>query len=174
MQLQILTTKDFDAYFSLRLESLQQCPMMYATDANDWQAAPREVIEKHLVNSESGQAPILGAWQGRALVGLLGLMPDSRPTVRHKATLWGMYVIPAFRRQGVGRALVHQAVATAQDLPFLRQLRVVATLDGNTLLRFFTSCGFEEYGREPRAKLFNSIYYDQAYFWYPLANAETG
>lgn len=170
MKLQTLVAQDYDAYFNLRLESLQQCPNMYATDANDWQAAAPEVIEKHLVLSESGASPIFGAWEVGNLVGLLGLKPDSRPTVRHKASLWGLYVQPNFRRQGVGKGLVTLAIAEAKEMPYLELLRAGATLDGDTLLHFFAACGFREYGREPRSKLFNGVYYDQAYLWCPLAD----
>ena len=169
MKLQTLVPQNYDAYFALRLESLQQCPNMYATDANEWKATAREVIEKHLVLSESGTSPILGAWQGDKLVGQVGFKPESRPTVRHKATLWGLYVQPNFRRQGVGKQLVHLAMATAKEMPDLEQLRAVATLDGDGLHHFFTACGFREYGREPRAKLFENTYYEQAYFWCALA-----
>jgi ribosomal protein S18 acetylase RimI-like enzyme len=172
MKIRKLTTNDYDAYFSLRLESLQQCPAMYATDANDWQAAPRGVIEKHLVLSESDQSPILSAWHGDALVGLIGLMVDTRPTVRHKATLWGFYVLPAIRRQGVGQALVQSIISAANMVPHLEQLRAVVAVDGEGVMRFFESCGFREYGREPRAKCLAGVYHDQVYFWYPLANAE--
>ena len=168
MKLQKLIPQDYDAYFALRLESLQQCPNMYATDANAWQAASREVIENHLVLSESGASPIFGAWQDVNLVGLVGLKPENRPTVQHKASLWGLYVQPKWRRQGVGKRLVELAIAEAKEMPHLELLRAGATLDGAGLLHFFTACGFQEYGREPRAKLFEGVYYDQAYFWYLL------
>ena len=165
MKLQTLVPQNYDAYFALRLESLQQCPNMYATDANDWQNAARETIEKHLLLSEADTAPIFGMWHEAELVGQIGLKPESRPTVRHKASLWGLYVKPAFRRQGIGQALVAAAIGSARERPFVEQVRAVATLDGEALLHFFTSCGFVEYGREPRAKLYQGSYYEQAYIW---------
>jgi ribosomal protein S18 acetylase RimI-like enzyme len=172
MELRKLTPNDFDAYYSLRLESLQQCPIMYATNANDWQAAPREVIEKHLLLSQSEQAPLLGAWQEGVLLGLIGLNPDSRPTVRHKGTLWGFYVVPTARRQGVGRALLEHAVSVAKSKLRLEQLRVVVTVHEPAAVRLFEQFGFRQYGREPRAKLLDGVYYDQVYFWYSLADAQ--
>ncbi|MAT96957.1 MAG: GNAT family N-acetyltransferase [Anaerolineaceae bacterium] len=172
MEIRKLTPNDFDAYYALRLESLQQCPMMYATDANDWQAAPREVIEKHLLLSQSEHAPVLGAWRDGMLLGLLGLNPNSRPTVQHKGTLWGFYVTPAARRQGVGKALLEQTVSVARSKLRLEQLRVVVTIHDPTAVRLFEQFGFREFGREPRAKLLDGVYYDQAYFWYPLAESQ--
>lgn len=174
MELRKLTPNDFDAYYSLRLESLQRYPMMYATDASDWQAAPREVIEKHLLLSQSEQAPILGVWQDGMLVGLVGLNPGSRPTVRHKGTLWGFYVTPAARRQGIGQALLTRSVLVAKERLHLEQLRVVVTVHEPAALRLFAQFGFREFGREPRAKLLGSVFYDQVYFWYPLAEVGAG
>lgn len=167
-----LTTADFDSYFALRLESLRNFPHMYATDADDWQKAPREVIEKHLTKSESDEFPILGAWDGDDLVGLVGLQPDFRPTVKHKATLWGVYVKEPYRRQGIGSHLIGTAIEMAKEKEALKQLRAVVNTTNGTAVRLFERAGFEQFGLERRAKFFDGAFHDQAYFWYVLDDGE--
>lgn len=166
----LLTSADYDSYFALRLESLQQAPHMYATDANDWQNAPREVIEKHLTLSESGKSPIFSAWDGDSLIGQVGLQPDSRPTVQHKATIWGLYVAPNYRRQGIGTKLLADAIDSAQQKPNLRQLRAVVNTTNQAAVRLFQNAGFTEFGLERRAKFIDGRYHDQIYLWYPFDN----
>ncbi len=61
---------------------------------------------KHLQRSEEAtESPILGAWTEENLVGLLGMNREERPSVRHKAGLWGFFVMPDHQNQGIGRAL---------------------------------------------------------------------
>lgn len=168
MQIQHLTTVDYEPYFSLRLQSLRECPHMYATNAGDWQNAPRHVIEHHLHASEINQAPILGVWQDNELVALIGLKPESRPTVAHKATLWGLYVARPHRRQGIGKKLLARAIAVAREIEPLRQLRAVVNATSQEATSLFESSGFKRFGIEPRAKRIDGTYHDQVYYWYPL------
>jgi ribosomal protein S18 acetylase RimI-like enzyme len=168
MEFRCLTTTDYDAYYSLRLQSLQECPQMYATDANDWQTAPRPVIERHLQASEANQSPILGTWHSHELVALVGLKPESRPTVAHKASLWGLYVAPPHRRQGIGSRLLAFTITVAKEIEPLRQLRAVVNASSEEAIGLFVSSGFKQFGMEPRAKLVEGTFHDQVYFWYAL------
>jgi len=101
---------------------LETCPEEFATDAEAWKNASRETINKLLVNSEERKdTPILGAWVDEKLAGLIGVNRDLRPSVRHKSTLWGMYVTPAHRRQGIGHSLLNEVVQVLKEEPDLRK-----------------------------------------------------
>jgi hypothetical protein len=52
MKITRLTPNDYEYFYSLRLASLEECPEEFATDADAWKNAPRETINKLLVNSE--------------------------------------------------------------------------------------------------------------------------
>jgi L-amino acid N-acyltransferase YncA len=168
IQLTRLTLPDYEAYFAFRLASLREYPHMYATDANDWENTPREVIERHLQGSETNQLPIVGAWHDEELVGMAGIKPDFRPTVQHKATVWGLCVAPTHQRQGIGTKLLASAINTAREIESLRQLRAVVNATNQEAVHLFHSAGFQEFGREPRAKYIDGVYHDQVYFWYSL------
>lgn len=168
MRFRHLTTADYSAFFSLRLKSLQDTPHMFATDAHAWQNSSRPVIENLLQASETKQSPILGAWQDSQLIALMGLKCESRPTVAHKATLWGIFVSPDQRRQGVGKRLLAFTIDGAREIPSLIQLRAVVNASSREAVVFFENSGFQQFGREPRAKLIAGNYHDQIYFWYPL------
>ena len=47
---------------------------------------------------------VVGAFQDAKLAGVAGLSFESREKIRHKATLFGMYVPPRFRGLGLGPA----------------------------------------------------------------------
>ena len=172
VELKPLTPTNYEAYFALRLESLKTYPQMYASNAQDWAEASREVVEKHLEASERGESPIIGAWVDQELVGLVGIKPEFRPTVKHKATLWGLYVVRDHRCQGIGSKLLAGAVSTAKGMEAVQQLRAVVNTSSAEAVHLFQRAGFEQFGLEPRAKFVHGVYQDQAYFWYPLNNEE--
>ncbi|MEM7119391.1 MAG: GNAT family N-acetyltransferase [Chloroflexota bacterium] len=159
---------DFDDYFSFRLLSLQQAPHMFASDAQSWQAASPQALEQHLLNSQSRKAPILGVWQDDKVIALTGLNRSFQPTVAHKATLWGLFVSAAHRRQGVATQLLAFAMKTAQELGSVRQLRAVVNATSQEAIGLFEKVGFKRFGLEPRAKLVDGTFHDQIYFWCPL------
>ena len=170
MEITILTPADYDAYFALRLAGLEEFPLAFTTDADAWRGADRAVIERLLARSaaEPG-APIFGAWSAGALIGLLAMRQEERPTVRHKATLIGFYVAPTHRDQGVGRALLSALLAHGRHVSGLQQLRAVVNSSCTAALALLPAVGFRQFGVEERAKLLADEYTDQIYFWYLLA-----
>lgn len=169
MKITRLTPKDYEHFYSLRLASLEECPEEFATDAEAWKNAARETINKLLVSSEEKQdAPIFGAWNNGELVGLVGLNHDLRPSVMHKSTLWGLYVTPGQRKQGLGSALLTEVIKTAQEISDLRLIRAVVTITSKDALSLLEKHGFKVFGQEPEAKRLNEEYYDQVYLWLPL------
>ena len=169
MKITRLTPKDYEPFYALRLESLEECPEEFATDAEAWKSASREAINKFLVTSEERKdAPIFGAWKDNILIGLVGVNRDLRPSVRHKSTLWGLYVTPAHRRQGVGHGLLVEVIKTLKDEPNLRLIRAVVTVTSSDAISLLAEQGFKVYGQEPEAKRLGDKYLDQVYLWLPL------
>lgn len=159
-----LDPADLDAYFTLRLRALTECPAAYATDADAWTAAPTATIEAHLHSTD----PILGAWFGSDLVGPLGLSREARPSVAHKAGLWGFYVVPDARRRGVGTAMVDEMLAIARQNG-IRQLRATVATSSIEALALLQRLRFEEFGVEREARLVDGVFHDQVYLVRPTA-----
>jgi RimJ/RimL family protein N-acetyltransferase len=161
--IRFLDIHDHTAFRGLRLASLEAHPSAFATDDEDWRDAPPEKIEAMLdAGGPTGNLPILGAFSPQ-LVGMIGLRRETRPSVRHKASLWGMYVDPHHRRAGVATDLVRALLAHARSLPDLEQVRLVVESDNEAAISLFGRLGFEAYGVERRARLVTGTYYDQVY-----------
>lgn len=169
MKITRLTPKEYDQFYALRLESLETCPEEFATDAEAWKNASHDKINNMLVKSEeSRDFPIFGAWVDENLVGLVGANRNMRPTVRHKSTLWGLYVTSAHRRQGVGSALMDEVMNSLKDEPDLRLIRAVVTVTSRDAISLLEKKGFNIYGQEPEAKYLNDTFFDQVYMWLSL------
>lgn len=174
MRIQRLLPSDYDSFYQLRLDSLEQHPETYATDAQAWKNASKEAIERLLLNSQEREdMPIIGAWVDNQLAGMVGMNRDLRPTIAHKATLWGLFVSPPHRRQHIGRALLKEVLACARSTPELILVRAVVNINSIAALALLKEGNFKEYGREPKAKKIGETFYDQIYLWYDLTQDRT-
>ena len=163
LAIRLLGVTDHDAFRALRASSLKAHPESYATDAEDWRLASREKIDAMLsAGGPAGDLPIFGAFRPD-LIGMVGLRREERPMLRHKASLWGLYVEPDHRRAKVATQLVAAAIEHARSPAELELLRLVVDADNTAAIAVFERSGFERYGLEPRARFVDGDYHDQLY-----------
>ena len=167
--IRMLGPSDVDEYSAVHLAGLVEFPAAFTTDADAWRDAPRDTIARHLAPDRAEtRGPVLGAWRGEELVGLIGLTREERRSVAHKAGLWGFYVTAGNRRRGVGRRLLSAMIDHAAGMPGLRQLRAVVAASCVEALALFESDGFERFGFEQEARLVDGRFHDLLYLWYRL------
>lgn len=111
------------------------------------------------------QRLVLGAFQAGELAGVVGLSFEQREKVRHKATLFGMYVRPAFRGQGLGRQLVQSALKYASERRDVKLLQLTVTEGNAPGVALYESCGFIPFGLEPLAVATGSSYISKLHMW---------
>jgi len=106
-------------------------------------AVPPQVVPPHAA-ARFAQEPFVP-------VGALGGRREPGGKASHKAHLWGMYVAPAFRRRGVGAALLRAAIAHARTRPGVAWLEVSVTTAAPEARRLYEAAGFQVWGEEPDA-----------------------
>ena len=85
------------------------------------------------------------AWVSDALVAVAGLNIDPYAAEKSIGRVRHVYALPAFRRQGIGQALLEEIERAAK--PSFRMLRLrTGTPDGD---RFYRAMGFE---RDPSSR----------------------
>ncbi len=156
---------DVDAYRPLRLEALQDAPSAFASSfEEESEREPAATRERLRAGPESAT---FGAFLDGGLVGTGSLFRLPRRKERHKAYLVGMYVAPAARRTGVGRALVAAVLDRARTMPGLRQV-LLGVEAGNAPARaLYEAFGFEAFGYERDALIVDGVAYDEVHMvWY--------
>jgi len=144
-----LGLSDLEAVVALRRQALEHHPLAFG-------AAPEEdrLItgkDTEAIFGIAGQSVVFGAYESQALVGMACLTRAIEVKRRHKAIIWGMYVVPSARRKGVGRMLLAAIVAESRKWPDVRQLHLSVTEVAGEARRLYESVGFVEWGREPRS-----------------------
>jgi ribosomal protein S18 acetylase RimI-like enzyme len=97
---------------------------------------------------------VFGAYT-QELVGMLGLSRANQKKAAHKIRLWGMFVLPAFRRQGVGMRLLDTAIRYARSLDGAASVHLSVSESAAAARQLYESAGFETWGVEPDAVRFD-------------------
>lgn len=169
MQIQRLSPTHPRAYRELMLQAYADHPEAFTSSATERAKLPDDWWEKRLDPSPLASELVMGALQGPALIGVAGLSFDSREKARHKATLFGMYVPPAARGQGAGRALVMATLETARLRPGVGLVQLTVT-EGNTAAQaLYQSCGFVPFGIEPFAVAVGTGFVSKVHMWCGVA-----
>ena len=161
--IRVLSPDDLEAFWALRLQGLQECPVAFGGSYDEEKELPLEEVARHFGHEG---IRLFGAFTGDGqLVGIavLDRAPPQYKRVQHKAEIWGMYVAPRFRGQGIGRALLEAALSHARGLAGLRRINISVMTSNQVAKSLYESCGFERYGVEPEVVRIDGDYYDAAH-----------
>jgi RimJ/RimL family protein N-acetyltransferase len=154
-----LTAADAAHFRDLRNEALGRHPDAFMTSQAEGLATPVEKLAKR-IGQPDGDDFVLGAFTDSGeMVGYVGFERETRAKALHKGKIMGMYVDPALRGSGAGRALMQAALARARSMAGLRII-VLTVTDGNVAAqRLYETCGFETFGVEPDAMFVDGRYF---------------
>jgi ribosomal protein S18 acetylase RimI-like enzyme len=160
-----LGPSDFDEYYRVRLRALQEEPVAYSSMPKFFIECPKEKHLELLRDSASDSSFFVkGCFDDEKLVGLIGMLPETRECVDHKASLWGFYVDPAYRSKKIGDRLVKAFLEDALNDAKLRGIRLMVATPCEAAIHLFRKNGFLEYGREQESiRDLDGVFYDQIY-----------
>ncbi|MEV1175759.1 GNAT family N-acetyltransferase [Nonomuraea sp. NPDC049784] len=146
-----LTVRDAGEYRAFRLQALRDAPTAFTSSFEEDVAKPLSATEQRLAAAGRPHDAVIGAYLAGSLVGIAGLAVPERAQERHKGTLFGMAVAPHATGRGLGRALVTRVLELAAAVDGLVQVGLTVSEGNVPAERLYRSCGFEVWGREPRA-----------------------
>jgi ribosomal protein S18 acetylase RimI-like enzyme len=133
-----LEPADVEAYRDLRLAGLRAHPHAFGADADEEAAWP---INDWLARLQ--RRSTFGAFVGDDLVGTAALAIEPGRKHGHRGHLVGMYVAPAARGTGAGRALIAAVLELARG-----QVETVAlsvAIGNAPAIALYLACGFRPY-----------------------------
>ncbi|MEM7167827.1 MAG: GNAT family N-acetyltransferase [Planctomycetota bacterium] len=154
-----LTPGDAEAFSALRNEALLAVPLAFASSPDDDFASTLDELRDHL--DRAPDSVIFGAFVDDALVGTAGFLRDRHLKAAHKAHLWGMYVAPAARRQGLAAALVETVIKHARGVSGVAWLQLGVSATVPDAQRVYERAGFTVWGTEPAALRHDGVEADQ-------------
>lgn len=145
-----LTAADVAAYRALRLQGLSDHPQAFGADAGEEAAWPLTAWRSRLQ-----QRATFGAFAGDAMVGTAALSVEPGRKQGHRGSLVGMYVAPAARGLGAGRALIAAVLALARGRVETVELSVA--IANAPAIALYLACGFRPYAIDADAIRVNGV-----------------
>ena len=142
-----LSQDDAEQYVLLRREALEQAPLSFTASPEDDVAGSLDFVREALASKEQA---LFGAFDA-ALVGIVGAYRDRNRKAAHKCHVWGMYVSPAARGQGIGRRLLEEVLAFARSSPGVTHVHLSASECAEEALGLYRSMNFNTWAIEPAA-----------------------
>ena len=153
-----LSATDAEAFQALRRVVTADNPVPMGLTLDEEHTRPIEGFRDQL--SYPFPNAVFGAFLAGALVGTAAVAwPSKFPSSRHKTNLWGVFVTPACRGRGLGRALVVRAITHAFENG-VRRVNLQVFTPNVQAVSLYASLGFEVYGNEPEAICINGHYHD--------------
>jgi RimJ/RimL family protein N-acetyltransferase len=144
---QLLPT-DAAAFKALRIFSMQESPKSFGSSVTEEEQRSLESIEAMF------SSPLhyrVGVFDADKLVASAGSVRLSREKTKHKADIFGVYVLPEYRGKGLSRQMMQSIIERAKQTDGLETLLLAVTEGNNAAHWLYSSLGFLEYGREPDA-----------------------
>ena len=156
-----LGPSDAASFVALRLQGLQEAPTAFGASFEEECDRPVSAVAERIANNTEGF--ILGAFEGGALVGVVGMQRE-RPRKRaHKMVLWGMYVTPPARGKGFGRKLVDEALRLGFTMSGVRQVILGVNAANAPALALYRAAGFTAFGVERACMIVDGIPQDEVH-----------
>ena len=168
MTIRPLVVADVIAYRDVMLEAYEAHPDAFTSSAAERAALPLAWWERRLGADADANEFVIGAFDGAALAGVAGLSFEPREKAKHKATLFGMYVPDARRREGIGRNLVRATLAHARARPGMRVVHLTVTQGNVAAEALYEQCGFVRFGIEPFAIAVAGRFLSKVHMWCDL------
>lgn len=156
MEIRRLGAEDAEIYRKIRLESLKLHPEAFGSSYEQESEAPVEKYKNSLPSVYT-----FGAFENGSLVGVVTLFPEGKVKMKHRASIFAMYVAESIRGKGVGKKLVEAAIAQARELGAIEQIHLQVVTSNESAKKLYSSLGFEVYGLEKRALRIGDTYYDE-------------
>jgi RimJ/RimL family protein N-acetyltransferase len=154
-----LDAADVADYADLRVAAIDDAPAAFWPTRDEEMGRSTADIAARLRPTRN--QIMFGAFYRQQLVGIAGLRREALRKVRHKGTVWGVFVAPRWRRRGVARALLQAVIAHARELGDLVQIHLYVNSENPSARALYAGLGFIVYGREPRSMRVGEVYYDE-------------
>ena len=155
-----LNPEDIQSYRNLRLEGLTEKPHYFGASVQDERNNTDEVYLDGF-GANGSASFVLGKFLGSKLVGVIGFRRFAFGNLRHKASLWGMYVAPEHREKGIGAELVKGCLEIARKVKGLETIQLAVESKNRPAQKLYSRFGFKRFAQEKRALKVKGEYYDE-------------
>jgi ribosomal protein S18 acetylase RimI-like enzyme len=163
-----LRPEDAPAYRDLMLEAYTAHPDAFTSSPSERQILPMAWWEDRLSTDAHANECVFGAFVASQLVGVAGLSFQTREKLRHKCSVFGMYVRPSHRGHQLGDGLLGAVLKAARQQRGVSLAQLTVTQGNRAAVALYERHGFVAFGVEPQAVVAPSGAVTKLHMWLPL------
>ena len=157
-----LDLTDLKSLYECRLRALKNSPTAFLTTYEETQENGFEAFAERFKANDDSNSVYVGK-DGDQIVAMAGIHQQSRPKLKHKAYIWGVYVDKSYRGQGLGTQLIEQLVVHAREKMTVTSVYLSVEETNSSAKNLYERLGFRVWGTEPRAMYDAKNYYDETH-----------
>jgi ribosomal protein S18 acetylase RimI-like enzyme len=157
LEIKILEPKDAVIYREVRLEALKANPEAFSSSYEEEKEYPLENFENRL---KFDHFFTFGAFVENKLTGVVTLILETKSKTKHRANIVAMYVYPEYRKFGIGRKLMTEAIIKAKEIKEVKQIYLTVTSSNEPAKNLYNSLGFKTYGTDKNGLKIKDTYFD--------------
>ncbi|MCP3033061.1 GNAT family N-acetyltransferase [Halobacillus sp. A1] len=130
----------------------------WAASYEEERKQPLELYEGRLEAAVSSIT--FGAFDHSKLVGIVTVVRENKLKLRHRSNIVSMYVTKGFRENGIGKALLEEALQHVRKVYQSEQLYLTVASINKAAKTLYSSAGFEHFGTDTNALKIDDHYID--------------
>ncbi len=143
-----LLPADSKKYRETRLDALEKFPENFGSSYETESAKPKLAFEL-VIEQQTGNNFIVGAFDGDKLVGICGFAQETGPKIQHRGLIIQMYIQPEYQGKKLGQQLLQTAIVEAFKIPEVEQLALGVITHNLSAAKVYERAGFTEFGMQP-------------------------
>lgn len=143
---------------------LQDSPQAFGKSFEEELAHPMSFYEERFRGSwRNKEEGITAMFHDEQIVGTAGFFQNEGLKHRHEGTIWGVFVKPAYRGNGISKRLIADILRRVPNQPYITQVSLTLEASNKPARSVYESLGFKLWGTHPRSLKIGDRYYDEAY-----------
>lgn len=153
-----LTEKDAAIYRALRLEALRENPEAFASE---YDVEIHDSLSDFEERLSRDHAITIGAFDQERLVGIVTLVKETLPKMRHRATLEAVYVKPECRGRRISGRMIEKLMEIVKEEGVVRKFYLFVMTSNTQAIKAYKKMGFFIYGEDREAMKEGDRYVDE-------------
>lgn len=152
VQYRDLIDTDAAAMRQLRLTVLRSDELAFSVSEQEETQVSSDMLASILNTYHTNNEQLIHGAFDDTLVGMIGAERLQGEFTRHKARIWGLYVLQSHRRHGIGTALLAHALQYLKSLGGVDKVVLEVTGESKDAVRLYERFGFSVFSSEADAQ----------------------